>query len=348
MNKITSILKRFWKPLVAVGGMTVMIVYAGGMLSEKTPPGALEIQPGQPVPAGATIVDVAESSIASKVEVVGTTASDRRIQISARISAYVEEVLVSAGDRVAAGQVLARLDDRELREQLTGGEAQLSQAEAEFKRTRQLFERNATTEQAMTAAESQFNTARANVERLKVMLTYATVTSPIEGIVTERKIEAGDLANPGQLLLTIFDPANMRLEVPVPVRLINKFALGQRYELSLDYPARSYEAEVTEIVGEIDPMTRTRRIKLRIQDPGGEVLPGTFGHILVEENPRPSIYIPAAAVLRIGQLDMVNLARDGRMTRRMIKTGRKEGDQVEVISGLNAGDRIVMPFRVEG
>lgn len=339
---------RFWKPLVAIGGFAVMIVYAGGMLHEKTPPDTLDLQPGQPLPDGARIIEITAAPRSPQVEVIGTTASDRRIQISARMSAYVEEILVSAGDRITNGQTLVRLDDRELREQLTAGLAQLNQAATEYKRTRQLFDRNATTEQAMTAAESAFNTARANVERIKVMLTYATVNSPMDGIVTERRIEAGDLANPGQLLLTLFDPANMRLEVPVPVRLIDKFAFGQKHEVKLEYPARTYRAEVTEIVGEIDPMTRTRRVKLRLQDTGGDVLPGTYGHILVSEDPQPSIFIPASAVVRIGQLDMVNVADGDRMLRRMIKTGRRDGDEIEVISGLSSGHRVVLPAGAEG
>jgi RND family efflux transporter MFP subunit len=268
--------------------------------------------------------------------------------MSARMSAAVQEVFVSAGDRVKAGQILLTLDDRELREQLTAGEAQLSQAAAEFRRARQLFERNATTEQALTAAESAFNTAKANVDRIKIMLTYATVASPIDGIVTERRIEAGDLANPGQILLAIFDPANMRLEVPVPVRLISKFTLGQELVASLEYPAKSYAAVVTEIVGEIDPLSRTRRVKLRLNDTQGDVLPGTFGRIWVEEEARPAVFIPAEAISRVGQLDQVQVVKDDRMIRRLIKTGREQDGQIEVLSGLSAGDRIVIPSGKEG
>lgn len=335
-------IKRHWKPLAAVAGFTAMIIYTAGLFSSKTPPDRLEVKPGRALPANAVLVDVVQQPRASRIEVVGTTASERRIQISSRLSASVEEVLVNAGDRVQAGQNLVRLDDRELREQLTAAEAQLDNASAEYRRTRQLMERNATTEQALTAAESAYNSAKAQAERIRVLISYTTVTAPINGIVTERRIEAGDLASPGQLLLVIFDPANMRLEVPVPVRLVPKFELGQPYRVVLDYPAQEFAATVTEIVGELDPVTRTRRVKLRLEDANGLVLPGTFGRIWIEGDAEPAIFIPADAVVRIGQLDMVDIAVDGRIIRRMIKTGRAAGGEVEVLSGLAGGERLVI------
>ena len=335
-------IKKIIKPVIVVAGFAVMIVYAGGFLHDKVPSDSLNVLPGELIPDGAEIIPVTSSLRSSRVEVIGTTASDRRIQISARMSAYVEEVLVGAGDRVTNGQVLVVLDQRELQEQLAAGEAQLNQASAEYRRTKQLFDRNAATEQAMTAAQSGFNAAKANVERIKIMRTYATITSPINGVVTERKIEAGDLASPGMVLLTIFDPVNMRLEVPVPVRLISKFSLGQKMVARLDHPDVAYDAEVTEIVGEIDPMTRTRRVKLRLLNTDGQVLPGTYGRIWVDETPRESIFIPARAVLPIGQLDMVHLKQDNRMIKRLVRLGVTHETDVEVLSGLTDGDLIAV------
>lgn len=334
--------KKYMKPILVLAGFGFMIVYAGGFLHKKTPPDTLLVPPGEPLPEGVELVPVVSSLRSPRVEVIGTTASDRRIQISARMSAYVDEVLVGAGDRVTNGQALLVLDRRELREQLAAGEAQLNQAMTEYRRTKQLFDRNAATDQAMTASQSGYNSAKAEVERIKIMLTYATITSPIDGVVTERKIEAGDLASPGLVLLSIFDPANMRLEVPVPVRLINKFSLGQKLTAKLDYPEGSYEAEVTEIVGEIDPLTRTRRIKLRLFNTEGKVLPGTYGRIWVDEAPRASIFIPVRAVQSVGQLDMVHVVRDNRMIKRLVRLGGTQEQDVEVLSGLSDGDVIAV------
>jgi RND family efflux transporter MFP subunit len=341
MKLLLPFIKRWWKPLAGLLGFAVMIVYSGGFLHEKVKPESIQRSAGESLPAGYSVIEIKTVSYSPRLELTGTTASDRQIQISSRISAYVQEVLVNSGDKVTNGQVLARLDDREMREQAAAAQAQFDQASAELKRARQLHERQATTEQALTAAESTFNAAKAGRERAQVMLSYATVVSPINGIVSERQIEAGDLASPGLSLFSLFDPANMRLEVPVPVRLISKLEIGQFFIVQLDYPARSFTGHVTEIVGMIDPLTRTQRVKLHMVDTHNLVLPGTFGRIWVEDDARPAIQIPAAAVQRVGQLEWVTVAKNDRGFRRLIRSGTEANGMIEVISGLNAGDRIV-------
>lgn len=333
----------FLKTALAATGLVAMIIYAGGYLHDKVSPDSLDMTAGMPIPPDARLLKVGEVTHPLAVDLVGTVESDRRIQISSRMSAYVEEVLASAGDRVTNGQLLVRLDERELREQLAAAEAQGNQALAEFRRTQQLFQRNAATEQALTAAEAAYQSARAQVDRVKATLSYARVRAPIDGVVTERKVEAGDLANPGQLLLTMFDPVNMRLEVPVPVRLIDRFAIGQEYTAMLDHPAMSFPAVVTEIVGEIDVQSRSRRVKLRLAQTDGDVLPGAFGRIRLNLEAPPSLFIPQAAVIRIGQLDQVQWVREGRMVNRMVQLGRRVGEDVEVLAGLGADDMIVLP-----
>jgi len=342
MKSLITFIKRWWKPLAGLVGLAVMIFYSGGFLQDKVKPESIQRPAGEPLPSGSFVVEIKEEPFSPRLELTGTTTSDRQIQISSRISAYVQEVLVNSGDQVTNGQVLARLDDREIREQAAAAQAQFDQAATELKRARQLHERQATTEQALTAAESTFNTAKAGRERAQVMLSYAMVVSPISGIISERQIEAGDLASPGLPLFSLFDPANMRLEVPVPVRLISKFDIGQVFIVQLDYPASSFTGYVTEIVGMIDPLSRTQRVKLHLTDTQARVLPGTFGRIWVEDDARPAIHIPTAAVQRVGQLEWVTVANNDRGFRRMIRTGMEANGMIEVISGLNAGDRITL------
>lgn len=339
---------RLWKPLLGIAGLVLVIAGAGGGCGAKTPPGRVEFRPGLPIAEGAAIFEVTVAEHAPRIQVVGTAASEERINLSARIPAAVKEVFVSAGTGVKKGQVLITLDDREIREQLSAAEAGFRQAQTEYERAKQLFENKATTDQALTAAESMFQSARAQVERVKVMLTYAQIVSPIDGIVADRRIEAGDLANPGQVLLSVYDPQRMRLEAPVPVRLIEKIALNQELEATLERPARTYKAVVTEIVGEVDPLSRTQTVKAHLADAGGEVLPGTFGRLWVEDDAERSVRVPASAVYRVGQLEMVQVVAGDRALRRLVKAGSRVGDQVEVLSGLQAGDRVLVHPGQEG
>ena len=320
-----------------IAGLALLVAACGG---HKVQPGKLEAPAGGPVPAGAALVAVEEQSLAPRIDVVGTVASEKTITLSARLSANVQEVSVSAGDRVKAGQLLVSLDDRAIREQRAAAEAQFKQAEREYQRVRSLMEKGAATEQAQTAAEAAFTAAKAGLEQANVMLSYAKVTAPIDGIVTERRVEAGDLAGPGQPLLVVYDPAHMRLEVPVPVRLIARVALGAKVEVALDQVKGPVAGEVTEIVSEIDPLSRTRKVKVRLAGVDG-VLPGTFGRVWLEDDARPTLLVPAAAVTRVGQLESVQVAKGGRLAQRLVRTGPARGDLIEILSGLNAGEQVL-------
>ena len=343
-----SVLFKVVKWTVAVGGLVLMIAWTGGAFHAKVQAGKLDVAAGKPLPQGAETHTVEVKDIASRVDVVGTVTSEEKVHLSARISAYVSKVNVGTGTKVAKGQTLIELDSREIQEKLTAARINLKQSKTEYDRTLNLYKKNAATEQALTAAEHRYSSAQSQVAEIKVMLTYTTINSPIDGIVTERKIEAGDLANPGQVLLRVYDPRKMRLEVPVPVRLIEKLSLNQTVDITLDRPARPFKGKVSEIVGEIDPSSRTQRVKIRIDNKKGDVLPGTFGRVWVSENPRKAVVIPAGAVSMVGQLEMVNVVQNDRVLRRMVKTGPSYGKLVEILSGLSAGEVILVSPLKEG
>jgi len=340
-KKLISRIARFWKVWAGIAGLTIVILWTAGACTRKVAPGEVEHLPGKPLPAEAVLIVTSNEMVSSRIDVVGTVASEEKIHLSARMPAYIKEVFVSAGDSVKAGQLLIALDDREINEQFAAANAALNQAETEFNRTRRLFETEATTEQALDAAESAFKSARANVDRIKVMLTYARITSPIDGMVTDRRVEAGDLANPGQVLLAVYDPDNMRLEAPVPVRLLDKLPRSRVVDVVLDGMPGVIKGRVREIVGEVDPMSRTQKVKIHLEEIGGTALPGTFGRVWVEEEPHPAVLLPVEAVYRVGQLEYVQIVRRDRILRRLVKTGQAYGDRIEIISGLRAGQTVL-------
>ena len=348
MNNTLTSLKKHLKLVLGLLGLAADVVWSGGFLSQKVKPAVLDQQAGVPIPDGAATFEVKAAAAPSRIEVVGTASSEEKINLSARIPAYVAQIFASAGDRVSKGQLLVTLDDRDLRQQLAAAEAQLNQAQTEYDRAKGLFEKEAATQQMLVAAESMLAGARAQVEQVKVMLTYAQVASPIDGIVTERRIQAGDLANPGMLLLAVYDPLRMRIEAPVPVRLVDRLALGQTLDVSLERPARAFKGSIAEIVSEVDPASRTQLVKVHLDGVQGDVLPGTFGRLWVDADPREAIFVPSSAVSCIGQLAFVQVVRDGRAVRRLVKTGPARNGDVEILSGLRSGDVVLVNPVQEG
>lgn len=321
--------------------LLLVVATAGGCGRNKIAPGVVGRDPGRPLPSNAAVHTVQAEQAAARVDVVGTVRAAERVKISARIQAQVAEVRASAGQRVERDQILLVLDDRELREQLAAAEAQLRQAEAEYLRTRRLFEARTASEQELTAAQSAFDSARAQVERVRVLLSYAVIRAPLSGIVIERHVEVGDLASPGMELMAMYDPTRMRLEAPTPVRLIPYLKLGAPVPVTLEHPPVELTGRVGEIVGEIDPRSRTQIVRIDLERPEADLLPGAFGRLWVETTPRPAFYVPARAIKRVGQLEIVGLVRDGRVIDRLVKSGPRRGGQVEILAGLESGDVIL-------
>jgi RND family efflux transporter MFP subunit len=342
-SKKQGVLLRILKWTTGIVGLVVMIAWTGGAFHAKVKAGKLVSVSGKPLPAGAETYTVTVENIAPRIDVVGTVASEETVHLSARIHAYVSKIHVSAGSAVKKDQVLIELDSREIDEKMAAAEVSLKQAGTEYNRTLTLYKKNAATEQSLTAAESMYNAARARIAEIKVIQSYTKIRSPIHGIITDRRVEAGDLANPGQTLLSVYDPINMRIEVPVPVRLIEKLSLNQTVDVSLDRPDKPFKGRVDGIVSEIDPLSRTQKVKIHIDNTKGDILPGTFGRVWVREDPRPAILVPSVALVSIGQLEMVYVVKNDRMERRMVKSGPSFGKNLEILSGLSQGDLILIP-----
>lgn len=327
---------------VCIGGLAAAMAWSGGCFGRKVPAGSVAPPPGIALPPGAPIWEVASESRPGRVDVLGTAQSEETVHLSAKFAAYVQQVLASAGSAVRQGQPLIRLDDRDIREQMRAAQAQSAQAQEEFNRTRTLMETGAATEQALTAARTAFEAAEARVSQVRVMLADAELTSPMDGVVTDRRVEAGDLAAPGQILLSVYNPKAMRLELAVPMRLIPYLQIGRDVDVTLDYPAGVMTGHVSEIVAEIDPASRTRKVRVRLPASAVNVLPGTFGRAWMDGPVRETLLVPATAVYGVGQLEWVQVAVEDMAVRRLVRTGRADGSGVEVLSGLLPGDRILV------
>lgn len=347
-GRMGKVIKLVWRPVAGIMGLVALVLWSGGVLESKVGPGKLDHKLGTPLKTGTQTMPVKCVKSPSLIEVIGTAASERMVNLSARLPATIETMLVTAGSPVTNGQVLATLDDRDIQEQLAGAEAQFKQAEVENNRTQQLFEKGATTDQAKLAAQTGLEAARARLQQVRVMLSYATLKAPLEGVVTDRRFEAGDLVAPGQIVMSVYDPLLIRLEVPVPVRLLSKFTLGQQISVALDGVTQPVKGVVREIVSEVDPLSRTRKVKIKLDQAGLAILPGTYGRIVIEGDSHDAVWVPESAVYRIGQQEFVQVVAEGRVMRRIVRTGLVRDGQVEVISGLGDGELIVIEPVKEG
>jgi RND family efflux transporter MFP subunit len=284
---------------------------------------------------------------------VGTVRPVNVTTIGARLLARVVEVNLKAGQVVKPGDVLARLDDVDLRARLHQAEAVLNaaeaargQAEADANRAAALVRSNAVSQQdneragtALKAADAELSRARESLNEIRATIDWATIRSPIQGIVIDKKVDAGDMVSPGQMLATLFDPKRMQLVATVRESLARHLKVGQPIEVEVENFNMLSTGTISEIVPEAESNSRTFQVKVTGPCPEG-IYSGMFGRILIPLGDEQILVIPRQAVQRIGQLELVNVATDGAVSRRAIRLGRTVGEDVEVLSGLREGELV--------
>jgi RND family efflux transporter MFP subunit len=288
-------------------------------------------------------------------EVVGSIQSERRTSISARVMANVVEMRVAAGDAVHRGQVLVVLEDAAPRARIeqakqTFHAAQASQtlADSEVRRMSPLLKSGATSQSQFDEWQSRLASANADVLRAQqeireaeVALSDTQIVSPMDGLVIDRQVEAGEQATPGQPLLTLYDPNRLRMEASVGESYTGKLRIGQKTSVLVESLSEQRPGVVEEIVPAADPASRAFLVKIRIEDPHG-LYPGMYARTRVPLGTEERIEVPTSAVRDVGQLALVEIIENGRTFRRSVRLGRQDGDQIEVLSGLEPGERVVL------
>lgn len=287
---------------------------------------------------------------------VGTVRAVHETSLGSRLLARVMEVNLKAGQLVRTGDVLVRLNDTDLKAKLQQAraavaslEAVRAQASAEERRYarllpskavgRQEYERVAT---ALESAEADSRRVQEVVNEVQATLNWATIRSPIDGTIIDKKVDVGDMVTPGQILVTLFDPQRMQLVANVRESLTRQLKEGQDIGVQIGRLEQPCRGTISEIVPEARSDSRTFQVKVTGPCPPG-IYSGMFGRILIPLGEEDVLVIPDRAVQHVGQLQLVDVVQDDRVAQRSIRTGHRLAGDVEVLSGLRVGERVVVP-----
>jgi len=286
----------------------------------------------------------------------GTVLSARRTTVASRILARIEEVRVTAGDDVAAGDLLVTLDARDLRaraagarEALKAAEAQRELAQRQLERADTLLKRGVATRQRYDEAFSALQVSAAEVDRVRQVvseaetaLSYTEIRVPAAGRVIDRLAEPGDTVSPGQPLLRLYDPTALRVEVPVRESLAVRLSVGDELRVEVPALAETMSGPIDEFVPFAEPGARTLLVKVRLPR-DDRLFAGLYARVAVPAGERRRLLVPAEAVTRIGQLEFVTVIEETGAARRMVTSGERMADgRLDVLSGLAAGERVAV------
>jgi RND family efflux transporter MFP subunit len=312
--------------------------------------------------AGVPTVVVTTGAAAVGFELDGALEPLRQSTVAAQVPGNVLQLLVKPGDRVAAGQVIARIDDRDAQAALARSDAAVAQVEAELRNARSQLDRSRdlraqqfVSQAALDAAETQFKAAEAGLRQVQAARTqaalarsFAAVTAPFAGVVLATHLEAGDLAAAGRPIATIYAPGALRAVVQVPGSRLALARAARRVELQLPGSARWVAPQRVTALPLADAVAQTVewRLDLSPADAAGQ-LPGATVRVRFAADGAPAAAtdaevptVPAGALLRRGELTAVYVVRGERFVLRQVRTGATVGAQVQVLAGLQPGERV--------
>lgn len=268
--------------------------------------------------------------------------------VAAQVAGRIVELRVDAGQQVKKGELLLRIDAREAAEAAAAARSQLAVAQAQFERSRQLRQQNFISQAGLDKARGEFDAAKAAAAQAGVGLGHATVTSPIAGVVARRHAEAGEMASPGRPLLTIHDPAGLRVSASVPQHRLREVRGAKGARVEFPELGRTVEVAAVHLLPTADAATHVSTVRLNLPPAAVDgVLPGMAARVTFVTGEAEKMTVPVAALVRRGEVTAVYVVGEtppaAALTLRQIRLGEPvSAGEVEVLAGLVAGERVAL------
>jgi len=361
-----SVMKGYGKYILFVVIIGAVLLWLSGFFTPKIKSG--EVKPERKKVSG---LKIAEVEVVDKLPTpyFGLIQPDERAEIASRVFGRVQKVSVKEGDVVSAGQILILVDAEDIRanisafdSQIKGAEAALRAAKAQYEAERRTFERyerllqeKAITPQEYDEVKARYESAKERVKEaeqtikalsyqkqsVSSQLNYAILRAPFSGVVVEKRIDVGDLATPGQILL-VLEKGPYKVELEVPEKFWDYLQLNKEVDIQIDEEGKEIiKGKIVERSSAINPLSRTFRVKILLPNKAG-LMSGQAVRVLLPETGK-FVLIPKKSLYQRNDFTGVFVVKpDGILELRFVKLGVQRGDKVEVVSGLNPQERIVV------
>lgn len=324
-------------------------------------------------PAVQTVMARAQGGVAQEISLDGVVEAVRQASLSTQVAGAIVRLNVKAGDRVRAGQELLSVDASAAQQQVVGSSAQLEAAQANFRvagkaleRQQLLFQKQYISQAALDQVQAQWEAAQAQVQAQQAQTQAArsqtgffSVRAPFAALVSEVHVSLGDMAMPGRPLVTLHDPQALRVSAAVPQSLIEgvrRQLSAVRYEISgwgaspgtTASTAKPSLAASAQLLPAVDPVSHTAQLQLALPTGTSGLVPGLFARVWVPvpqgaAGTRGQVFVPLSAIVRRAEMTGVYVMDAQAKPRlRQVRVGRTAGAEVEILSGVSAGDAVVI------
>ena len=288
-----------------------------------------------------TVAPAVEKTAARQIEIMGSLEAVEQAEIAAKVSGNIVSLPVVLGSRVEKGDLLAEIDAGEISARMRQARAQLEQARRNLERERKLLAKNAATPEAVKSLEDTLRIATAASEETGTMLEYTRILAPFSGLVTKKMANVGDLATPGKPLLQLENEARLQVIANIPESMILKIARGDQLSIYVPPADLRVIGTVAEVAPTADHLSRTAPIKIDIPT-DARLRSGQFARVSMSAGAAKTLTVPAEALMTFGQMERLFVVADGLARLRLVRSGARTDGEVEILSGLKAGEFVVV------
>lgn len=301
---------------------------------------------GGPGQAAATVTTavIGPEAWSDSIQAVGTVEARESILLTANVSETVQRVHFESGDEVRAGTVLVSLTGDQQRAALAAAEAAANEADRLYDRQRGLAEQQLISSALLDTQEATRDATRARVQELRASLGERTIRAPFAGVLGIRRISPGSLVQPGTVIASLDDVSRVYVDFPVPEAQLANLVVGQQLTgRSTAYPGRDFEGRVATVDSRIDPATRAVTVRGDFDNADRALRPGMLVQVRLARGQREALVVPEIAVVQVGRETFVYRVREDDTVEQVpVEIGGRASGRAEIVSGLSAGDRIVV------
>lgn len=272
-----------------------------------------------------------------------TLEADEEAMVVAKVRGIVEKLNVEEGDIVKAGDILAELDEEQLALEAQRAKATMDRLKNELNRKEELYQKELISAQEFENANYEYQAQKSDYELTQLQLKYSQIQAPISGVISERLIKAGNMINVDQEVFKITDFDPLLAILHIPEHEMDKLSKGQQALIHVDaIPGTSFEGKVLRVSPVVNSETGTFKVTVSVNDQSRQLKPGMFGRLrIVYDTHQDALLIPKNAVISEDGINSVFVINNKLAFRKIINTGYSNGDNIEVLEGLNPADTVV-------
>jgi membrane fusion protein (multidrug efflux system) len=300
--------------------------------------------PGSDQPVPVKMMQVQTAPVTDTVTAAGTLSAHESVILRPEIDGRIVGLSFNEGQLVKKGAIVVKLDDAEQRAALAAADADLKLAESRYRRAEELSGKGFISQQALDDARANLDILKARTQEVQVALARTVIRAPFTALAGLRNVSPGAYVKKGDDIVELTAVDQLNLDVRVPEVYLPLVKIGQPVTLTLDaLPGQSFSGKVYAMEPVVDLATRGALVRARIPNPSGRLKPGMFARVAADLGSRPNaVVVPEQAILPKGNKSFVYKVVEGKAQLTPVGLGRRTPGQVEVVSGLGAGDTIVV------